>query len=519
MSSEIGSRKINLIDRINQKLEFFVRNSWITLLIIISVAFLLRISFLPSYPLQYDNLKFFLYVNELITTNTLPYSNLDLGWPFFIYGIFFMVPFNGVSDYMLLQRLISIVLSCLTVIPVYYLGKRFFKMPLPFVGALLFVVEPHIIQNSLMGITEPLFIFLGTISLELALRKNLKAFYSAFFVLALYTITRSQGIILFFIISISFLIYFRKDRKIIWHYSVLLVIFLIIIISIGTYRDTITGIDLLQNPNHGHGRFVSSIITETYSTSENRIDLIVSGTDTFVKQLIKSMIPYFGIFAPFGLFLLAKKRNFENNTILVTLIIGGLSSIYILAIVKDLRYIFWLYPIFSILSIFTIQYFVKKIRNKNIFLVLLSIGIISLSSIFLVITNENQMYEEAFEISKWIEKNTLVVNHYTHTTAFLTPLSLTEEDFPNESLTVDYSSGKVLRLKYLSLDEFFINGKENGLTHLVLDGRNVRLESLNDIFNNPDDFSYLEKIYDSSEHGFENYHVKVFEINYEKFRP
>ena len=56
-------------------------------------------------------------------------------------------------------------LSVLTIIPVYLLCKKFVKNEYALLGAGIFVLEPRIIQNSLLGITEPLYIILGSISL------------------------------------------------------------------------------------------------------------------------------------------------------------------------------------------------------------------------------------------------------------------------------------------------------------------------------------------------------------------
>ena len=66
------------------------------------------------------------------------------------------------------------------------------------------------------------------------------------------------------------------------------------------------------------------------------------------------------------------------------------------------------------------------------------------------------------------------------------------------------------------MNEFIDSGKNEGLTHIVADKNPNRLEFLKDVFENEEKFPYLTKIYDSSEHGYE-YHLKIFQINYEKF--
>jgi len=61
-----------------------------------------------------------------------------------------------------------------------------------------------------------------------------------------------------------------------------------------------------------------------------------------------------------------------------------------------------------------------------------------------------------------------------------------------------------------------MKGKDQGLTNLVIDGSNKNAEFLNDVFFNDEKYPYLEKIFDSSEHGYK-YHLKIYKINYSRF--
>ena len=70
--------------------------------------------------------------------------------------------------------------------------------------------------------------------------------------------------------------------------------------------------------------------------------------------------------------------------------------------------------------------------------------------------------------------------------------------------------------RHPALSEFISFDKNDGLTHVVVDNNPNRPEFLKDVFYNEEKFSYLTKIYDSSEQGY-NYHLKIFRIDYEKF--
>ena len=66
---------------------------------------------------------------------------------------------------------------------------------------------------------------------------------------------------------------------------------------------------------------------------------------------------------------------------------------------------------------------------------------------------------------------------------------------------------------YDSLEEYVVDSKDKGLTHIIVDDNKNRQMFLKDVFANGENFPYLKKVYDSKSDGF-NYHVKVFEINY-----
>lgn len=57
-----------------------------------------------------------------------------------------------------LQRIVSVILSGITVIPVYFICKNFFNNYYSLIGATIFAIEPRIIINSTLGISEPLYI-------------------------------------------------------------------------------------------------------------------------------------------------------------------------------------------------------------------------------------------------------------------------------------------------------------------------------------------------------------------------
>ena len=68
-----------------------------------------------------------------------------------------------------------------------------------------------------------------------------------------------------------------------------------------------------------------------------------------------------------------------------------------------------------------------------------------------------------------------------------------------------------------SIEEYIILSKDQELSHLVLDGSDKRSLYFNDVYFNEEKYPYLIKEFDSSDHGYKQYNVKVFKINYNIF--
>ena len=108
-------------------------------------------------------------------TDTELYHFPNNGWPIFLTVFFSVFESDNYLAFMDLQRYVSVSISVITIIPVYLLCRRFFNKTLSLVGPAIYVFHPLIVNNSLLGVTEPLFILLVTLSLYLFLSKNLQS--------------------------------------------------------------------------------------------------------------------------------------------------------------------------------------------------------------------------------------------------------------------------------------------------------------------------------------------------------
>ena len=178
--------------------KIFSKNTIIFLGIIALSGFLIRLVYFPEgIPIILDGADSFWYASDLSISGTFPHDSIsNNGWPTFLSVFFSFFNSENFLDYMKLQRYVTVIISVSTIIPVFILCRKFCGYKLSLLGALLFVFQPRIVENSLGGLSEPLFIFLELSCLVLFLQNNWKFKYLSFAFLALACLVRYEGIVL-----------------------------------------------------------------------------------------------------------------------------------------------------------------------------------------------------------------------------------------------------------------------------------------------------------------------------------
>lgn len=515
-----NSKTTSSIDFVEKKLDFFVKNTILSLSIIGFLALVLRLYYFPfGIPVTLDALNYFWYAMDISLLGHFPASTLaNNGWPTFLSIFFSSFHFNNFMDYMILQRIVTVSISVLTIVPVYLLCNRFFDKPYAIIGAAIFAFEPRIIQNSLLGITEPLYVFLGATALFLFLSSNKKMVYSSFGICALLTLVRPEGLFLFFALSIMFLIQYRKQSKFIAKYALAATIFVLLLLPLITIRIQIMGDDS-----------ITSRISETISyhvllpsdktNGNSGLPFVISGIENLVKFLGWASIPIFVVFVPFGAYLILKNRNHETNTILVTIGIMLIPAVYAFSIISDTRYLFFQYPMWCVLSLFTVKTVADKFRKRNIVLILLIGGILLSSSLFLDFKKVDMEHEkEALSLSYYVTNTTSGINPYLPESKYLPMPQMIDQKFPILSTSIQAGPKLISTDGFDSLEEYIKFGRDAGLTHLVLDGTDkfYRTHFFKDVFFNEEKYPYLTKEFDSWDHGYK-YHLKIYKIDYDEF--
>lgn len=506
---------------LNQKLKNLnIEKKILFLPLIFLVAIIIRFYYTPyGIPLSFDGFSgYFLYALDITILRDFPsYTLTQSGWGEFLSLFFMNFHSNDLMDLMNLQRILSVVLSAITVIPIYFICKKFFNNSYSLIGASIFALDPRIIINSTFGISEPLYILAITLGILLFLNPNKKILYSSFSFFACATIIRPEGQFWFFAFSVIYFLRFRKNRKDLILFLICLGVFLLVLSPIVMHRieccqnDGIIGRVLIELSNYDNNPIQTTDNTVSYGPN------FLNG----IKLLAWSLLPIFIIFVPLGLIPIVKQLKYPNYMLLLVPTILAIPIIYSLSIAPDTRYVYPLFPIFCVISLFGINWIVRNFRNKKLFVGLIFTGIIISSLVFLELKKVDYEYhDEAFDIAKNIIVDVEGVNKGSLVEEYIKQAEISNR-WPISSISGELiNSYEIERLsikEYTSLENFIISGKEKSLTHLLIDENHNIPDYLLDVFHNEDKYSYLKNVYDSKDFGYQ-YHVKVYAINYDEIK-
>ena len=517
------------------------------LAVIVILSLTIRLYYFPTdIPITLDGIDYFSYAVKTSQLGDFPNVIVpNNGWPSFVSLFFSLYSSENFLDYMNLQKMVSVIFSVMTTILVYFLCTRFFDKYYALLGSILFAFEPRLIFNSLGGLTDPVYIFTITLALFLYLSKNSKCVILSFAIIGLSTIFRYESFLLIIPFSIIFFVRFRKESKFLLKYFAGISIFLIIILSWSYLQYENTGTFSTLAAIYDGSSFVSYFVIQDNPgdlprpITEN-VDIasfISKSIELFIRYLATINIPYFFFFVPFGVIIAArnyflKKNNIQKKSMILFLLTLIIPAVYAYGRdFQDPRYLFVLFPIFSILSIPLIIKINQKIKNKKLFCVIFLICIIFASIIFLEFEKTNNEIELGlFKIATYLADHDVKgVNSYQGIK--YVRVANMQEEWPNISTTYVQNAlgqwnhvwGNVsLNIQIIpvsnfeSLIDFIKISRDESLSHLVVYDSNRDGKFLNDVFTNENNYPYLIKEFDSLESGYEN-RVKIFRIDYVMF--
>ena len=499
-------------------------------LILSSIVF--RFIYFPyEIPIFLDSIEYFNYAFQISQTGNLPSEYFpNNGWPTFLSLFFSVLDKNNFFEFVYMQRSIAIIISSITIVPIFFLCKKFVETKYAIITGIIFTFSPRLVLNSIQGLTEPLTIFLFSMTLMLLFTNKIKYTFMAFSMASLLVLVRSEALLIIIPLSIIFFIKHKKESRVFLKFIIVISIFLLILTPMIYLRIEATGQDGLTSQFGGGLSHMSQHVISEISQTEDTYpeEWQNNKLENFLTRAITSLIKFVGFalfpglifFVLLGTVLVTKKwkkilKDYRTLSLILFVPFLAIPILYAYGRgIEESRYIFILFPILII----PVTYAVKKITSKNYKIISLFIILFILISSLLFIEYKKMDYnheKELFLISKDIINLTEVINADPIDGNYLTVAKILQK-WPNMELQTSDKKFKYSSKEFDSINEFIIKNKGLGLSHIVTDGKDHNSKFITDIFYTNSKYPYLTKIYDSTEKGYE-YKVIIFKINYEKF--
>ena len=488
-----------------------------------------------------------------------------LGWSIFMSPFYLLTDSTDLLDYLNITRILSIAISTVTIIPMYILARRFFDEKYSLMASCLFAFEPHLNYNSVLGLSEPLFIFGIVLASIFILQKNHNwYFYLSFLLAGIVWWVRFNGLVMVMILSIVFFVVYKPSSKNFLKYLVCIGLFLIIVspILIQRYDQFGDPLYFAVSDNHFIGDAYSNYAVNTKDIEYSASDYIqdngvisfverfgLTGLHIMVLDMFKMLFPYLIFLLPFGV--LFSIRSFAQDkdyikSIWILLLVNLGSLIIVFSTWGDMRLIYHVFPFIIIISTIVIQRVVKhglstfqfSEKQKNFFLVgIISIVIISASILTLRMDESDKLLDqERIEFSKLLtQKFDGKISAGGDVLRLLTYTQLQDSPYlfkEFKTSAYDFSIGRDsdlfasenmlerILLYAKSLDELIEIGKKYDLKYIAINKEQPKNDwygYLTNLYDEGEKYPFLTKVLDTKEIGFKKFKVKVFEINYDKF--
>ena len=531
------------------------KNIILYLVLILTLGLSLRFYYLPyDVPIVTDGFYSFVYAAKTVFEGNLPvgYGTTNSGWANFL-ALFFSLSDTSDPFYLMqIQRSLSVILSSLTIIPAFFIFRKFVNIRWALFGCLLLIIEPRLLMSSLEGLNYQLFFLLFVLVIALFLTKTKLTLFLSFGCIACATLVRYEGLLLLIPLSTMYFLKF-KDKKSVVKFLGMIFIVIIILAPISVLRiqatenlcyetsfgvrcgsdgfthDILVGQRFLSHTlNAALGQEVSEtaiyLLNENNEKTDNYAVLFVNKIIVSFSALLKfiglALIPYFAFFVLYNIILRIKnkksiKLDWDKKMIVFTASIMFLPALYAyMRGIEEIRYVLIIIPLVCILSISWTNSISEKIsKNLGVIIILMVLVLIS-SIIFIEFEKRDSIHDrESFLISQKIVELTNMTNSF-HQSGYVKTavLSSSWPVLPEASQNGKpiHVFQKVSTNDYDDLAEFIIDSRKYDLRYLVVDEDNELFAALRI---NPTVYPYLIKIFDSDEVGYKN-HFMIYEIDY-----
>lgn len=512
--------------KIENSLEKLKIPNYILLVSIVGIGLLIRVS-ITYWDIFLESTDAFLFLLEArnYSVGNFEYINIRPVWPLILSGFFSVLHFEELINYMNIIRIVSITISCITIFVIFKIGKKFVNEKYALFIAALFAFDPSLIQNSVLGIREPIFILLGLIAFYYGIHKNEKFLLLAFLFSALAFDTRINGIAIPIFLSIFIIMRFKSIKKIMKWLILGIGIFLVvsfphIILPLeqGSVPFVLYISDAISTINEGN------LSPSTYNESaEDGQSIIVTSIIREIMHLVRISLPLTWILAIIGLFSWVKTRDIKFYSVIASLCIIFIIAFPMYFQSAEYRNLLLGSPLLFLLAGVGLEKNLEKLKFKKTILVTLII-VLFVSSLFVInlldnkdkiniIERENvartiiQEFSGRFmgDLFVNISHNIPDVQHggvdgTSDTLYYNNDISITIQNTPVSTMEFLMNESKRLQVDYLVIDNKIDN----------------RYPIFEEIFDNEKNFPHLEKEYEYFSQKTE-FQVKVFKINYNNY--
>ena len=509
-----------------------------------------------SIPVHSDNLAYAL--------NAIAHSNGDftqpphrgIGWSMFLSIFFSFVDSDNFLDYSNLSRIVSISVATSSIFLIYGVARKFFDERYSLVTSCLFAFLPHLNYNSIMGLSEPIFILTILASFYFILNNKLKFVTISLILAGLAYWIRLNGLIIFIIISLTYLLTFKKSQNFLRNYGIGVIFFILVLSPMllqkyEQYGDPFYSSYQGSMFSENYEQLLSNISSNTKSSAFDYIqnhgiaaffgNFLLGGFVNSLNILSQLSFPYLFILLPFGI--LFSLRAFDQKSQYIKanwifIISSILLMSVIISVVPEKRFLFFLMPFLVIFSVIPIQRvteyglntFSFSRKQKDIFLIIVLIVVIILSGLFTLRYEkpDHILENEKLDFSQYASQNLdgNALRDFGGSTDYVAYFDLVHNnDFRN--IEIDYLFNKDETEKYgfreigvygESIEDLILNGEGSNLKYIISNNQKTfYYPFVDDVYHNEKNFPYLIKVFDSDEYGYQKLKIKVFEIDYEKF--
>lgn len=533
--------------------------TFIYLILIITVGLSIRFYYLPfDIPIITDGFFNFVYAAKTSFELSLPINYLvaNSGWSNFLSLFFIFLEKNEPMFLMNFQRSLSAVISIATIIPVFFVLRRFVKVRYALLGCLMLALEPRLLLISIEGVNYNLFLFLFVLSIALFLKRTNLSLVLSFVCIACMTIVRYEGLLLVVPFTIMYFFKFRNKKKILLYIGMIFSLTLILI-TVGMLRMDATqdicnlnNFDEINCGRNGYegilsgfeffNKFIISgeqmspkvvdneayeIHKELYNKPGEQVigEAAYASFTRLLKFLGLSLIPFFGFFILLNFINRVKNKkifniDFNSMVILLSSLSLLLPSLYAyMRGIDEIKYVLILIPLFVIISTaFSGSVNRKFLDNNKMFTIIILFIIISSISFIEYQKKDEVNQENSFLISQEIVKRTNVTNSYDQSGYLKASILLNNwPNFPKPDLDrsgkLEFDFNRIDTKQFENIEEFIVKARDNNLKFIVVDNQN---QFFDEFYDEPNKFNYLKKVYGIDESKVE---LAIFEINYNLF--